>query len=353
VSQFAFFASAEKNTQLAKLPNAGCVTCRCCATLAAVRCRACLLLFTLLGCGQTPDIVVGRLDVVRDDAGRSVDAPADAGSGVGRVLDSGVGNTTGALPLILDAASSVGAGTPDASSVMDAARAAGCAPAPLLHDYVFNGVGALVSDANGGEDAVLVGGAQLGSATDPGVQLDGDDDYIRLPQGLLSGLSSTTLSIWFKVDGGPGYVRILDFGAGSTDPAVEGDGSVGRSYIALTPATGLERTGLAALASSSGSGDEVAIDTELEVRDDVLHQVNIVVDSAQSSLRLYLDGAPAGEAALPFELAEIEDVNNWLGRSQYDADPYFKGRFYRLAMYSAALTDCQVLASWQGGTSAN
>jgi hypothetical protein len=37
-------------------------------------------------------------------------------------------------------------------------------------------------------------------------------------------------------------------------------------------------------------------------------------------------------------------VNNWLGRSQYTADPYYPGVYAELRVYSSALSDCEVEA---------
>jgi Concanavalin A-like lectin/glucanases superfamily len=227
------------------------------------------------------------------------------------------------------------------ASVPADSEAPGCEPPAALHDYVLGGNGALVVDLAGGRDAQVMGGAQR---TANALVLDGDDDYVQLPAGLLAGLSSATLSISFTLDGGPAYVRLWDFGVGSTEVPTEGDGSVGRSYLALTPATGLDRPGLAALATAGGSADEVAVDTDLQVKDDTKHQATVVVDGEQSQMRLYVDGLAAGSAALPFQLSEVDDQNNWLARSQYDADPYLEGILHRFTLHDRALSDCQVAA---------
>jgi hypothetical protein len=41
-------------------------------------------------------------------------------------------------------------------------------------------------------------------------------------------------------------------------------------------------------------------------------------------------------------LADIYDVNCWLGRSQFPADPLFAGTFYDFRVYSRALSDDEI-----------
>lgn len=51
-------------------------------------------------------------------------------------------------------------------------------------------------------------------------------------------------------------------------------------------------------------------------------------------------------------MSAINDVNNWLGRSQFMSDPEFAGTYYDFRMYSVALTGPQVLASFNAGVDA-
>lgn len=216
------------------------------------------------------------------------------------------------------------------------------------HRYTFDGEGTLVADTVGGADGEILGGASLdGSGV---LALDGVDDYVDLPAGLLTGLRDVTVMAWVAREGGGAYARIVDLGIGSAgeDP-VEGDGSVGRSYLVMTPSTGFEVRGVAALASDSGAAGEVHIATEPQLEDKQFHQIALVFDGAAATMALYLDGALLGSAPVGFPLSAIEDVNNWLGRSQYDQDPYFWGRYEELRIYGEALAGCAVEAAWNAG----
>ena len=46
------------------------------------------------------------------------------------------------------------------------------------------------------------------------------------------------------------------------------------------------------------------------------------------------------------EFQSIEDINNWLGRSQFSADAFFDGTYNEFRIYDGALLDGEVLASF-------
>ncbi|WP_437591583.1 LamG domain-containing protein [Sorangium sp. So ce1000] len=228
----------------------------------------------------------------------------------------------------------------------------GAAPCDVLpspaHRYTFDGAGTTVADTAGGADGEILGGASLDGGG--ALTLDGEDDYVDLPAGLLAGLRDVTVMVWVARDGGGAYLRIVDFGIGSTgENPVEGDASVGRSYLVITPSTGFDARGIAALASDSGAEGQVQVTTEPTLDDAEIHQVAVVFDGAAATLALYLDGALLGSTPVGFPLSAIQDVNNWLGRSQFDQDPYFGGRYDELRLYREALPACAIEAAWRAG----
>jgi hypothetical protein len=203
-----------------------------------------------------------------------------------------------------------------------------------------------LTDDVGGADGELFGGAELDGNGE--VAFDSIDDYADLPNGLLGGLTEVTFMGWVRRFGGPAYVRIWDFGTSSEgeDPA-EGSGSIGISYIALTPATGFVPSGLAGLVTVMGGPNETVAASDVNL-DDELHQVALVVRGAQF-IALYVDGVLQVRLPTPAAVADVDDVNNWLGRSQFDNDPYFHGGYSEFRLYSQALSDCQVLRANQLG----
>lgn len=276
-----------------------------------------VLLLGLSCCGADAEIAVGRMNPAAAAGGGS-----GGGSGSGGGVGSGGNGGTGVAP---------------------------CDELPsAAHRYTFDGEGAVVADTVGDADGEVLGGASLDGGG--GLALDGEDDYVDLPAGLLAGLRDVTVMAWVARGSGGAYMRIVDLGVGSggEDPP-EGDGSVGRSYLAITPSTGFDVRGVAALASDSGAAGQVEIPTALSLDDGETHQVAVVVDGEAADMALYVDGALLGRATVGFSLSAIQDVNNWLGRSQFDQDPYFHGRYDELRIYGEALAACAVEAAWSAG----
>ena len=59
------------------------------------------------------------------------------------------------------------------------------------------------------------------------------------------------------------------------------------------------------------------------------------------SASLYLDGNLLASEPTAITLADIDDQNNWIGRSKYD-NPYYIGEFTEFRIYNVALDSCQL-----------
>jgi hypothetical protein len=222
----------------------------------------------------------------------------------------------------------------------------------LVHRYDFEGSGTAVMDRVGSAHGAVVGSATLSKVDGKGVLVLGGGTsgaYVNLPNELLSSLTNATLEAWVTWAGGSGWQRIFDFGD-STAASPEDNPANGKSYLFLTPTTtttgGVMRTAY----SLSGVGDDA------ETRADAaaalpltLTQVAVVVDAAGGQLLLYQNGKVVGGQALSAALGSINDVNCWLGRSQYEADPELEGTFHDFRIYDVALTASQIAASFAGG----
>src|SRR5262249_51380084 len=66
------------------------------------------------------------------------------------------------------------------------------------------------------------------------------------------------------------------------------------------------------------------------------------------SVRLYLNGKRIAAGAATVSLNNIDDVNNWLGRSNWP-DPYFNGTFNEFRIYDGPLLDADVAANFALG----
>lgn len=193
--------------------------------------------------------------------------------------------------------------------------------------------GTAAIDASGqGRDGALVGGASWGDGRNGGhaLLLDGQSGHLALPAGVVSDLGDFTIALWVYWNAAATNARVFDFG--SSDIA----------YLALIPrdSNGVIRfmvTGTSYFGEQSISASS-ALPTG--------RWVHLAVTLSGTHGTLYVDGTAAGSsdaiALAPFQLGST--TQNWLGRSQYAADPHFNGRMQDLRLYSGALTAAQVAA---------
>lgn len=121
-----------------------------------------------------------------------------------------------------------------ASVLVTSVLAAAPASADLIHRWNFEGTGTVVSDVVGGAHGVVMGGAGLNG--NGGCQLDGVDDFVDLPNGLLGGLTDVTFEGWLNWDANApvNWQRIFDFGNSIGGEDQQGGGT---NYLMLTPAS--------------------------------------------------------------------------------------------------------------------
>jgi hypothetical protein len=215
----------------------------------------------------------------------------------------------------------------------------------LVHRYRFDGTGTTVTDSRGGQNGKVVN-AQLGGAGKLDLAGGTSDQYVDLPNGLVSGLTDATFEVWVTWSGGGSWQRIFDFG--DNNNATEGSQGTGRSYLFLTPSVATSMT-LRLAYSLNGSGSETQINASAALATGGVHHIAVVFDDTNDRMLLYLDGAPAGSVALTGSLSSIHDINNWLGRSQYFSDSELAGSLHELRIYGAALSAEQIALSAAAG----
>lgn len=219
----------------------------------------------------------------------------------------------------------------------------------LLHRYDFEGTGTEVTDRIGTADGVVAGGGELSSDDEQHGMLvlggGGAGGYVDLPNGLVSSLSSATFEAWVTWGGGGNWQRIFDFGD-STAATPEDNPGEGNTYLFLTPSNHLGV--LRAAFTIDGNENEVQVDHVSPLAQELKH-IAVVADVTNDQLVLYLDGARVAESPWSGDLVGLNDVNVWLGRSQYDDDPEINGTYHEFRVYGAALTDAEVATSYAAG----
>jgi hypothetical protein len=240
-----------------------------------------------------------------------------------------------------------GCGVPDAPS----ATLADCRTLEslLIHRYDFEGSGTSVKDRVGIAHGVVARGATLSKLDGKGVVLLGGGDvgaYVDLPNGLLSSLKNATLEAWVTWGGGTSWQRIFDFGD-STAAVPEDNQANGKTYLFVTPKSG---SGVVALAYSLGGVAQEVDVNGAAVLAQTLRQVVAVANDDGDKLVLYVDGAKVAEQVWTGQLSKINDVNVWLGRSQYAYDSELNAVYHEFRVYGAALSAAQVAATFAAGT---
>jgi hypothetical protein len=169
---------------------------------------------------------------------------------------------------------------------------------------------------------------------------------VDLPNGIISSLSNVTLEAWLTWNGGAQWQRIFDFGSNSGGENAQG---TGLTYLALTPRNGGNVLHFAAT-TNSGGGELSADAAQMLATNHQVH-VAVVYDFLAGTSELFLNGQHIANGAAAVPLNAINDVNVWLGKSQWN-DPYFNGQFDEFRIYNGALGDQQITASYGAGPDA-
>lgn len=226
----------------------------------------------------------------------------------------------------------------------------------LRNLYTFDGEGVQILDSLGDADGTLLDDDGQTPAADlqklqvnGRLNLDGFGSFVDLPDGLISSLDDATFEAWVSWRGGAAWSRIFDFG--------NANAGAGQTYLFLTPSNSLTTTLRVAFSLAGPGQAETLVDglAALPIAGGAsaaLEHVAVVVDGTQNSLRLYSNGAELGAVPLANDLAAINDVNNWLGRSNYAADPPLFGSLVEFRIYDQALTAAQLRTSFQAGPGA-
>jgi hypothetical protein len=217
------------------------------------------------------------------------------------------------------------------------------ASAQLIHRYGFDGVGAVALDSIGGAHGSVLGGAAL--AGTGAVALDGVDDHVRLPGGLVSSFTDATFEAWATWDGSTSWQRILDFGDNSGGPGGQG---VGNSYLVLAARDNVQLVPTGAMRTMAGTTSLKVYANSLPPAGTLVHYA-LVFDGTNDSMSLYVDGVLQNTTPITLELTALLDVNCYLGRSQFTQDPHFLGSIEEFRVYRGARSAAQLAASYAAG----
>lgn len=235
----------------------------------------------------------------------------------------------------------------------------------LVHRYSFNdaagdATGATLTDSIGGANGVVLGaGANF---TGSGLDLPGGSSasaaYGDLPNNLVSIHSSVTIEGWVTIDAlDQPWARVFDFGSSnSAEVPGPGGGGTGTDYFFL---------------SATINGNDYQ-NQRVEVRDEdpagggiATFDSGAATAAAQtfhyaitwsndgdgtSTINYWRDGVhQTVDGDVGSELGDLNDVNNWLGRSNWTADANLNGTFDEFRIYNHAMDGAEVASSLAAG----
>ncbi len=211
-------------------------------------------------------------------------------------------------------------------------------PVLPIHYYDFGGEGTVVYDRIGSAHGELMGGAVLDGTGS--VLLDGVDDYVQLPAGLISALPAATFIAWVEWSGDACWERLFDFGS---FVELEEGGTVGETSVFLTPSACPWSSADSVISGEFHIGGSLYFAQGQEMASGVLTMAGVVVDTLRG-IEVVVDGKIVARSPAPLHLSDIDDVNVWLGKSQWSADVMLSGRYDEFLIFDVALTQAQLAA---------
>ncbi|HUZ06361.1 MAG TPA: LamG-like jellyroll fold domain-containing protein, partial [Candidatus Paceibacterota bacterium] len=168
------------------------------------------------------------------------------------------------------------------------------------------------------------------------IALDGANSYLQLPANIAQG-SAFTFAAWVYWNGGSlqtatNWQRIFDFGSVSTT-----QGGTPTQYMFLTPSSGSTTL---RFAINNGSGEQIVERSGALASGSWQH---VAVTLNGSTAILYLNGtAVATNSSVTITPSAFNPIKNYLGKSQFPADPLFNGKFDEVEIADFAMTPAQI-----------
>jgi hypothetical protein len=210
--------------------------------------------------------------------------------------------------------------------------AAPVAPVLVNHWKFDETSGTTAANSVSGQNGALVNGpvwtsGRLGNAVD----LDGVNDYVSLPTGILDGINSFTIATWVYLDTVSNWSRLMDFGTGTL------------AYMFLSPKNGTTNVVRFSI-TPGGSANQQLIDGTSALPTGQWTHVAVTLSGGIGTL--YVNGVAVGSnnsmTLTPASLGVT--TNNYIGKSQWTTDPYLNGRVDDFRLYNYALSGADIAA---------
>ncbi len=174
-------------------------------------------------------------------------------------------------------------------------------------------------------DAVMAGTVRYAADHQSGSKsllLNGSTNYLQLPYEVANA-EQLTLACWVKwTSASQQWARLFDFGNGTSQ------------YIFLTPAAG---NGKMRLVVKNGGDEQILECSKSLVSDEWKH---VAVTLSAQGAAIFVDGVEqASSPAISITPKDIHPLLNFIGRSQFTADPLFKGYIDDLRIFNYCMDE--------------
>ena len=155
------------------------------------------------------------------------------------------------------------------------------------------------------------------------ISLNGKSQFVQLPAEILSSIKNQfTISCWVNLNTVGTWGRIFDFGYGDALRYI---------FLSCNSVFGIATNGNAAT-------DQITASTL--ITPSTWHQIVIVLSN--STLTMYLDGVSVGSTPTSATFPLSDAPTNFIGKSEFVADPYLNGLIDEFKIYNVAMNPSQV-----------
>lgn len=202
-------------------------------------------------------------------------------------------------------------------------------PAAYLRFDETSGTTAADSTGNGWNGSCWNSPAWVAGKINNALSLNGTNNYVTLRSGVVSAFTDFTISAWVKLNSVSNWARVFDFGTGTTD------------YMFLTAENGNDNVVRFAI-TTGGNPAEQRIDGASPLASGTWTLVAVTLSGSTGTL--YVNGAPVGSntnmTLNPYSLGATN--LNYIGKSQFSADPYLNGVVDEFRIYGRALSATEI-----------
>lgn len=194
----------------------------------------------------------------------------------------------------------------------------------LVGSYTFEDTANLGKDSTGSVGAATVSGCTSVTDRTRGkvLSFDGSNDYVKLPQTATK-YNGYTIMMWFKPTADTMWTRVFDLGDSNS------------KYMFFTLKS--SENGIRFAQTVNGNSSEAVIDGS-SISTNTWTHVAVTVSASNKKATLYINGNKVGTTVMTAYPNGYSGSANYIGRSQFSADPYFKGYIDNVYIFNYALS---------------